>query len=284
MTANFIIKSETELRSQIWEWRGSGETIAFVPTMGALHAGHISLIAKAKTHASKVVASIYVNETQFAEGEDLDTYPRDHARDCEMLRGAGCDLVYIPEKMYGQHHSTTVSVGGPALGLETDHRSHFFDGVALIVTKLLNRVQPDVAIFGEKDYQQLLTIRRLSADLDIPVRILAAPIMREPDGLAMSSRNRYFDEEGRKIAGQLNVILRQCAKEITRGADIKTATEKATANIIKAGFSSVDYVAVVDINSLELLSGKLHDPARLLIAAHCKDVRLIDNCAVTPPA
>lgn len=281
MTTKFTIKSETELRSQIWEWRGSGETIALVPTMGALHAGHISLITKAKQHASKVVASIYVNETQFAEGEDLDTYPRDHERDCEMLRAAGCDLVYIPEKMYRPHHSTTVSVGGPALGLETDHRSHFFDGVALIVTKLLNRVQPDVAVFGEKDYQQLLTIRRLTSDLDIPVRILAAPIMREEDGLAMSSRNRYFDVEGRKIAGQLNIVMRQCAKEIANGADIKTTTEKAAANFIKAGFASVDYVAVADTNSLELLSGKLGThPARLLIAAHCKGVRLIDNCAV----
>ena len=275
-----LITSEADLRSQIGEWRGSGETIALVPTMGALHAGHISLIAKAKQHASKVVATIYVNETQFAEGEDLDTYPRDHERDCGMLKAAGCDLVYMPEKMYGPHHSTAVNVGGPALGLETNHRAHFFAGVALIVTKLLNRVQPDIAIFGEKDYQQLLTIRRLTADLDIPVRILAAPIMREPDGLAMSSRNRYFDDKARKIAGQLNIILRTCAKTIADGTDIETATEKAKADIITAGFDSVDYVAIADTNSLELLSGKLGGSARLLVAAHCKGVRLIDNCAV----
>jgi len=276
-----LITSEADLRSQVWQWRSSGETIALVPTMGALHVGHISLITEAKQHASKVVATIYVNETQFAEGEDLDTYPRDHARDCEMLRAAGCDLVYMPERMYEPHHSTTVNVGGPALGLETDHRAHFFAGVALIVTKLLNRVQPDIAIFGEKDYQQLLTIRRLVADLDIPVRILAAPIMREPDGLAMSSRNRYFDDAGRKIAGQLNVIMQSCAKEIAKGADIKTVTGKAQANIIKAGFDSVDYVAAADTNSLELLSEKLENrSARLLIAAHCKGVRLIDNCEI----
>jgi pantoate--beta-alanine ligase len=280
MSTKFIITSETNLRAQIREWRESGETIALVPTMGALHAGHISLIAKAKQHASKVIASIYVNETQFAEGEDLDTYPRDHDKDCEMLRNAECDLVYIPAQMYDPHHSTSVSVGGPALGLETNHRAHFFAGVALIVTKLLNRVQPDLAVFGEKDYQQLLTIRRLTADLDIPVRILAAPIMREPDGLAMSSRNRYFGDEGRKIAGQINVIMQLCAKEIEEGADINTTTEKAATNIIKAGFDSVDYVAVADTNSLKLLSGKLSRPARLLIAAHCKGVRLIDNCAV----
>ncbi len=275
-----LITSEVDLRSQIWEWRGSGETIALVPTMGALHAGHISLIAKAKQHASKVVASIYVNETQFAEGEDLDTYPRDHEQDCEMLKEAGCDLVYIPAKMYGSHHSTTVSVGGPALGLETNHRAHFFAGVALIVTKLMNRVQPDIAIFGEKDYQQLLTIRRLTADLDIPVRILAAPILREPDGLAMSSRNRYFDNVGRAVAGQLNIIMRACAKAIKDGEDIKISTDKAAADMIAAGFDNVNYVAVADINSLELLSGRLEGSARLLMAAHCKGVRLIDNCAV----
>ena len=286
MTKKFVVKSETDLRAQIWDWRGSGEIIAFVPTMGALHAGHISLINKAKKHASKVVASIYVNETQFAVGEDLDTYPREHERDCEMLRAAGCDLVYIPDKMYDPYHSTTISVGGPALGLETDHRSHFFAGVALIVTKLLNRVQPDIAVFGEKDYQQLLTIRRLTADLDIPVRILAAPILREDDGLAMSSRNRYFDKDGRKIAGQLNVILRACAKNITDGADIETATTKAAKDIVTAGFDSVDYVALADTNSLELLSGTLLSrpdtlSARLLVAAHCKGVRLIDNCSVS---
>lgn len=281
MSTEFIVKDETELRLQIWEWRGSGETIALVPTMGALHAGHLSLIAKAKSHASKVVASIYVNETQFGEGEDLDIYPRDHERDCEMLKSAGCDLVYIPEKMYGPHHSTTVKVGGPALGLETDHRSHFLGGVALIVTKLLNRVQPDIAVFGEKDYQQLLTISRLTADLDIPVRIIAAPILRETDGLAMSSRNRYFDETGRQIAGQLNIIMCQCAKHIADGTDINTATIKAAKNIVKAGFDSVDYVAVAHSNSLELLSGKLgRRSAHLLVAVHCKGVRLIDNCRI----
>ena len=184
-------------------------------------------------------------------------------------------------KCISQHHSTTINVGGPALGLETDHRAHFFDGVALIVTKLLNRVQPDVAVFGEKDYQQLLTIRRLTADLDIPVRILAAPILREDDGLAMSSRNRYFDDAGRKIAGKLNIIMRRCAEQIADGADIEIATAKAAADIVKAGFDSVDYVAAADTNSLELLSGKIgNKSARLLIAAHCKGVRLIDNCAI----
>ena len=281
MPDKFAVTSENELRKQIWSWRGFGETIGFVPTMGALHAGHVFLITIAKKHADKVVASIYVNETQFAQGEDLATYPRDHERDCEMLRGTGCDLVYIPEKMYGDDHRTTITVGGPALGLETDDRPHFFAGVALIVTKLLNQVQPDFAVFGEKDYQQLLTIRRLTADLDMPVRIIGAPILREADGLAMSSRNRYLDEAARQIAGRLNVIMYDCAQKITDGENIDTATKRAKAQILAAGFERVDYVAVADTNSLALLKGKLvGQPARLLVAAHCKTVRLIDNCPI----
>jgi len=282
MPDKLIVTSENELRKQIWRWRGSGDTIGFVPTMGALHAGHLSLVAKAKKYADKAVASIYVNETQFAPGEDLESYPRDHERDCEMLREAGCDLVYIPEKMYTDTHSTTIDVGGPALGLESQTRAHFFAGVALVVTKLFNRVQPDFAVFGEKDYQQLLTIRRLSADLDMPVRIIGAPILREPDGLAMSSRNRYFSAEARQIAGRLNVIMFECAQKIAGGENIEIATKRAKAQILDAGFERVDYVAVADTNSLALLKGKLaRKPARLLVAAHCKGVRLIDNCAIS---
>lgn len=279
----FIVRSENQLRSQIWEWRGSGDRIAFVPTMGALHNGHLSLIRHAKKHADRIVASIFVNPTQFAEGEDLGTYPRQEKKDVALLKSVGCDLIYIPEpgSMYNPEHSTTINVGGAALGLETDHRPHFFAGVALIVTKLLNRVQPDIAVFGKKDYQQFLTIRRLTADLDIPVRIVGAPIIREPDGLAMSSRNSYFEKDARKIAGQLNVILRACAKSISGGADIEKATAAATDKILKAGFDSVDYVAAADRNDLSLLSGKLAGrKARLLVAATCAGVRLIDNCDI----
>ena len=277
----FIVTSETDLRGQIWDWRGRGETIGFVPTMGALHEGHLSLITKAKKHASKVVASIYVNPTQFAQGEDLDTYPRQIQKDADMLRSAGCNLVYTPSNMYGPNHATTVNVSGPALGLETDYRPHFFGGVALIVTKLLNRVQPDIAVFGQKDYQQLMTIKRLTTDLDMPVRILGAPIVREPDGLAMSSRNQYFDKKGRTIAGQLNVIMRACAQSISKGAAIEVATEAAREALLKAGFSSVDYASVADSATLELVNQRgPKGRARLLIAAHCEGVRLIDNCAI----
>lgn len=278
----FIVTTESALRKQVHAWRMAGKTIGFVPTMGALHAGHLSLITKAKKHADKIIASIYVNPTQFAEGEDLGSYPRTEKKDAGMLQAAGCDLVYIPKgSLYGEHHATSLHVGGAALGLETDYRPHFFGGVALIVTKLLNRVQPDVAVFGEKDYQQLLTIRRITSDLDIPVKIIGAPIMREKDGLAMSSRNQYFDEQGRKIAGQLNIIMRDCAKEIKKGGNIKHATDTAIDALLAAGFTSVDYVSVADAKTLKTLPHTLgQNKARLLIAATCKGVRLIDNCRV----
>lgn len=279
----FIITSEHELRTHVQNWRAKGETIGFVPTMGALHAGHLSLIHKAKQHASKIVASIYINPTQFTEGEDLSTYPRSETKDAELLHDAGCDLIYIPDgSLYGPHHATSLHVGGAALGLETDYRPHFFGGVALIVTKLLNRVQPDIAVFGEKDYQQLLTIRRITSDLDIPVEIYGAPIIREDDGLAMSSRNRYFGADARAIAGQLNLIMRSCAKAISeKTGEIKPATETAINALLTAGFTSVDYVSVADAQTLEILPHTLgNTPARLLIAASCDGVRLIDNCEI----
>ncbi len=277
-----MLHSERRLRAQIKLWRAQGHTIGFVPTMGALHAGHLSLIAKAKKHADKIIASIYINPTQFAKGEDLGSYPRTEKKDAHMLHAAGCDLVYIPKgSLYGKHHATSLHVGGVALGLETNYRPHFFGGVALIVTKLLNRVQPDIAVFGEKDYQQLLTIRRITADLDIPVKIIGAPIVREKDGLAMSSRNQYFDVNGRKIAGQLNVIMKACAKNIKAGDDISHATNTAIDALLSAGFTSVDYASVADAKTLHILPHILsNNPARLLIAATCKGVRLIDNCKI----
>ena len=275
-----IVKSNTELRAQICQWRGSGDSIGFVPTMGALHRGHLSLVEIARGHASKTVASIYVNETQFAPGEDLANYPRDHERDLAKLKSAGCDLVFLPKTMYGPKHGTKINVAGPALGLESDHRPHFFAGVALIVTKLFNLVGPDLAVFGQKDYQQFLTIRQLVRDLNMQVRIMAAPIIREKDGLAMSSRNRYLDKKGRAIAGRLNVIMGECAADIRGGTRVQDATAKAKTALLDAGFERVDYVALADEKTLALLSGRVKNPARLLIAAQCKGVRLIDNCAV----
>jgi len=278
-----IVRSERTLRGRVWEYRGAGETIAFVPTMGALHEGHMTLVKLAKKKADKVIVSIYVNPTQFAPDEDFNAYPRTEKDDVTMLAAEGVDLVYIPkpESMYDVHHATKINVGGVAEGLETDHRPTFFDGVALVVTKLLNRVAPDIAIFGEKDYQQLATIRRLVEDLDMPINIIGAKIARDEHGLALSSRNKYFDEEGLKIARRLNEIMRFCALQMSKGENVDQAADRAKKALLAAGFSSVDYVEVRSPNSLTVLEGGiLNGPARLLVAAHCRGVRLIDNFPV----
>ena len=285
-----IVRNIRELRGQIWEWRGAGETIGFVPTMGALHSGHLSLVTLAKTKTTKTVVSIFVNPTQFAPGEDFEAYPRTENEDVQKLASVGCDLIYIPEhgSMYNAHHATHIKVGGVAEKLETDHRPTFFEGVALVVTKLLNRVAPDAAIFGEKDYQQLATIRRLVEDLDMPIEIIGAPIARDDHGLALSSRNKYFDEDGLNTARKLNSIMFDCAKDLAKGRDIQDCVLGALDALKTAGFTSVDYVTVASVNSLTILpDGHIDRPARLLIAAHCprngKDgltVRLIDNCAI----
>lgn len=278
-----IVRSERTLRGRVWEYRGHGECIAFVPTMGALHSGHMTLVQLAKKKADRVIVSIFVNPTQFAPGEDFDAYPRTEKTDLAMLKAEGVDLVYIPKgnSMYNAHHATKITVGGVAEGLETDHRPTFFDGVALVVTKLLNRVAPDFAIFGEKDYQQLATIRRLVEDLDMPIKIIGAPIARDDHGLALSSRNQYFDEDGLTIARRLNEIMRFCALQMQQGEHVDMATNTAKNALLAAGFNAVDYVEVRSPNSLTVLEGGyLNKPARLLIAAHCRGVRLIDNCAV----
>lgn len=283
MSDPIILRTQRDLRGQIWTWRGHGETIAFVPTMGALHEGHLSLVRLAKKKASKVVVSIFVNPTQFAPGEDFEAYPRTEEADVAKLASVGCDMVYVPRKdsMYNAHHATHIKVGGVAENLETDHRPTFFEGVALVVTKLLNRVAPDYAVFGEKDYQQLATIRRLVADLDMPVEIIGAPIARDNQGLALSSRNQYFNAAGLEKARQLNVIMFDSAKDLRNGVDIAEVTKAAENSLMAAGFSSVDYISVACADSLEIKSsGKIDKAMRLLIAAHCEGVRLIDNCAV----
>lgn len=278
-----IISTQSALRAHIKDWACSGLTTAFVPTMGALHEGHLSLVRLAKKKADRVIVSIFVNPTQFAPDEDLDTYPRSEKSDIKMLKSVGTDLIYIPKPgaMYNAHHATSVKVGGVAHGLETDHRPTFFDGVALVVTKLFNRVQPDIAIFGEKDFQQLATIRRLVADLDMPIKIIGAPIARDALGLALSSRNKYFDDDGLALARQLNHIMTACSKDVSKGQDIKAATQACKIALLEAGFDSVDYVSIANPKTLEIYeSGQAVNPCRLLIAAHCAGIRLIDNCAV----
>ena len=279
------VETETALRARMSAFREDRRRTAFVPTMGALHEGHLSLIRIAKRAADKVIVSIFVNPTQFAPGEDFEAYPRDVQTDLDLLADEGVDLVYLPRtaNMYAPDHSTQIIVGDVGDGLETDHRPTFFHGVALVVAKLFNRVRPDFAIFGEKDYQQLAVIRRMVRDLDIPVEIIGAPIARDKHGLALSSRNRYFDADGLEIARQLNRILFSTRDRLQAGADISQSLEQARAELLNAGFSSVDYVALADADTLTLASeGQLASKMRLLIAAHCHGVRLIDNCAVTP--
>jgi len=281
MSKPLIIHTLHELRAQIWEWRGSGETIGYVPTMGALHEGHLSLIKISRQKTSKTVASIYVNPAQFAPDEDFDSYPREEQSDIDKLSRAGCDLIYIPRgSLYTDDHSTYMKVNGVGDGLETDHRPSFFEGVVLVVMKLLNRVAPDVAVFGEKDYQQLTIIRKMVSDMDMPVKIIGGPIARDDHGLALSSRNAYFDDDGLKIARQLNKILYRCADELAGGVDINDSLTRAKADILAAGFDSIDYLELVDTRSLALISQTpFAKPARLLVVARCKGIRLLDNCA-----
>ncbi|HEY1708650.1 MAG TPA: pantoate--beta-alanine ligase [Rhizomicrobium sp.] len=282
MKAPLIKHTVSEVRGRVALWRGSKAGIGLVPTMGALHDGHLSLVREIRKRTEKVVVSIFVNPAQFAPHEDFDRYPRDLDADVEKLASTDAvDMVFAPSaaEMYPSGFATAVAVGGPSMGLETDFRSHFFGGVATVVSKLLIAVMPDTAIFGEKDYQQLMVIKRMTADLALPIVILGAPIMREPDGLAMSSRNAYLSESERQVAGALNRIMADVAKQVRGGAGIAKAEQAGTAALLSAGFNSVDYVAVRDAESLGTIE-TLDRPARLLIAAKIGATRLIDNMAV----
>jgi pantoate--beta-alanine ligase len=280
------VETKTALRARMSGYESDGQTTALVPTMGALHAGHLTLIRIAQRVADKVIVSIFVNPTQFAPGEDFDAYPRDIHADMDMLARENVDLVYLPARdtMYFSDHSTRVIVGDVGEGLETDHRPTFFHGVALVVNKLLNQVRPDIAIFGEKDYQQLAVIRRMVRDLNISTEIIGAPIARDTHGLALSSRNRYFDTEGLSIARTLNRVLFAARDQLQNEADIAKTVSLAKLNLLDAGFSDIDYVSLADATTLAIKTdGQVTAPMRLLIAAHCRGVRLIDNCAVIPP-
>jgi pantoate--beta-alanine ligase len=275
-----IVSTIAELRARVARWRADGARIGLVPTMGALHAGHLSLVRETGKHCGKTVVSIFVNPAQFAPHEDFDRYPRTLDADCEKLGGA-TDLVFAPamREMYPDGFATKIEVGGPSVGLETDFRPHFFGGVATVVAKLLIAAMPDYAIFGEKDYQQLLVIRRLTADLALPIEIAGGAIVREADGLAMSSRNAYLTPDERRVAGRLNLILNDTAMRLKHGDPVRTAEAFASAALLEAGFSAVDYVAVRDAETLSPISD-LSRPARILCAAKIGATRLIDNMAV----
>ncbi|RZJ98244.1 MAG: pantoate--beta-alanine ligase [Brevundimonas sp.] len=270
-----------DLREIVSGWKRQGFTVGFVPTMGALHEGHLSLVREAKRRADKVVASVFVNPTQFAPTEDLDAYPRQEGRDAELLAGAGCDLLYAPAvaEMYPVGVTTTISVGSPAEGLEGAFRPRMFGGVALVVSKLLHQVQPDLAVFGEKDWQQLMVVRRMVRDLDMPVEIVGLPTARDGHGLALSSRNAYLSEAELDVARKLNGVLAEAGVKARDGA-VAEAEHWAEATLKAAGFDSVDYVAIRRAEDLSVFDGALDGPARILAAAKIGRTRLIDNMAV----
>lgn len=276
-----VARDVVGLRSTVAAWREAGLTVGLVPTMGALHEGHLSLVRTAKERCDRVVTSLFVNPRQFAPHEDFERYPRDEAGDAKMLASAGCDLLYAPERsvMYPQGFATNVIVADVSTPLEGEFRPHFFGGVATVVTKLLLQALPDTAFFGEKDYQQLLVIKRMAHDLDIPVAITGCATVREHDGLAMSSRNAYLSEDERRIAARLNLILHDTIKAVRAGEPIAEAEAEAARHVIAAGFTSVDYVSIRDADTLGPISD-LSLPARILAAAWLGKTRLIDNMAV----
>lgn len=276
-----IIHTKIELKNTISDLRKSGKTIGFVPTMGALHEGHLSLVEIAKTQADIVVVSIFVNPAQFAPHEDFDKYPRTEQSDLEKLELVSVDIVYLPSsiEMYAENASVGISIGAIGKELEGVARPHFFDGVVLVVTKLFMQVQPDIAVFGEKDYQQLMVIKKLVRELDIPVEIIGAPIMREEDGLAMSSRNIYLPPASRKIAANIYKTLCAVKEKLLAGAEQKEAISWGVREFIEMGFEQVDYLELRHSITLDIL-GKLQKPARLLVVARLSGVRLLDNIEV----
>ncbi|MDJ0513128.1 MAG: pantoate--beta-alanine ligase [Methyloceanibacter sp.] len=279
-----IVRTVADLRAQVATWHAARATVAMVPTMGAIHEGHMSLVRQAASLADHVVASIFVNPLQFGPSEDFEAYPRGEARDAALLAEAGAELLYAPNasEMYPQGFATKVRVSDLTDVLCGASRPDHFDGVATVVTKLLLQCGPDIAIFGEKDFQQLLIIRRFVDDLNIPVKIVGGAIVREPDGLALSSRNAYLTAEERETAPLLHATLRQAAQEMASGLTTEHALESARAVLEAAGFR-VDYLEARDPVTLAPVSG-IVSAARILVAAFLGKTRLIDNVPVPPKA
>ena len=278
-----ILDSVAGLRGAVAAWRADGLTVALVPTMGALHEGHMALVRAARAHGGRTVVSLFVNPAQFAPDEDFALYPRDPADDLAKLAEAGVEAAFMPptDAIYPPGFATTVHVDGVTAGLESATRPHFFEGVATVVTKLLLQCLPDVALFGEKDYQQLATVRRLVADLDIPCRIEAVPTVRTADGLALSSRNAYLSAKERRVAPRLFEVLSWMAAALSQGAKSVDAIANGTAALRAAGFTRIDYLAVCDAETLAPVE-RISAPARVLAAAWLGETRLIDNVAVSP--
>jgi len=277
------IRTVAALRREVTGWRRRRETVALVPTMGALHAGHLALVARAKALAGRVVVSLFVNPTQFGANEDFSRYPRDEAGDRAKLGEAGVDLLYAPgvAEMYPDGFATSVSAGAMAERLDGQFRPGHFSGVATVVAKLLLQAQADFACFGEKDYQQLQIIKRLARDLDIPTRIVGVKTLRERDGLALSSRNAYLSPHERAVAPALHRILVETGARILAGASIHAASVQGRAELRRAGFRKIDYLEMCDAETLEPLA-RLERPARILTAAWLGQTRLIDNEKLAP--
>jgi pantoate--beta-alanine ligase len=275
-----IVRTVADLRAQVRAWRSQGLTVGFVPTMGALHEGLLSLVRLARSRAVRAVSSVFVNPTQFGPNEDFDAYPRDETRDAALLEGAGCDLLYAPSvaEMYPDGATTTVTVSGVTEPLEGAARPGHFAGVATVVTKLLNQCGADVAVFGQKDFQQLAVIRRLAADLDIPVEIIGAATARAEDGLALSSRNAYLTPDQRKVAPALHQALDALLGSLRAGRSVADVERVALDALARAGFDPIDYVEVRDPATLARLGpGPVNGPVRVLAAARLGKTRLIDN-------
>lgn len=278
-----VVRSISALRNTVQNWRLRGKTVALVPTMGSLHDGHTSLIKLARKHASRVVLSVFVNPTQFGPNEDFGAYPRDEEGDWRKAGAARADLFYAPpvSEIYPDDFSTRVEVAEITQGLCGASRPHHFAGVTTVVTKLFLQCLPDYAVFGEKDYQQLLVIRRLVKDLNFPVEILAAPILREADGLAMSSRNAYLSEQHRLMAApQLYLVLKDMAADLGEGREIEETVIMGRARLESAGFR-VDYLEVRHAETLLPFDHGIDGPARVLAAVYLGKTRLIDNMPVT---
>jgi pantoate--beta-alanine ligase len=273
------VRTSEELTHALAEMRGG--TLALVPTMGALHAGHFALVDAARMRADKVAATIFVNPTQFNDQNDLARYPRREADDARKLEETGCDLLWVPavDDIYPQIFATTVHVSGVSERWEGEARPGHFDGVATVVAKLLLSVRPDFALFGEKDFQQLAVIRRMASDLNIPVEIVGVPTVRDPDGLALSSRNALLSPDERQRAVALPKALRAAQEAIRSGSAIAAALQKAKQALVDAGFLRIDYVALVDAVTLEPIASPQGE-MRLIAAAVMGTTRLIDNLAV----
>lgn len=277
-----VTRTVSSLRRALAPFRRSGERIALVPTMGALHRGHLALVAQARRRADRVVVSIFVNPTQFAPHEDFGSYPRGFAADLKALQAAKADLVWAPsaEEMYPEGFATRIEPQGAAkAGLEDKFRPHFFGGVATVVAKLFTQVTPDFAVFGEKDYQQLRVVTQMAKDIDLPLKVIGVPTVREKDGLALSSRNAYLSAAERRTAPTLYRLLKASAARIRQRAPIEMVLVEGQAEIARAGFA-LDYLEARHALTLKPITSRKDGPIRLLVAAKIGKTRLIDNLGV----